>query len=139
MDTAATREDLFHDAKGPIERFWWANFVISGHNHGYTDKGVAGAGKDIRLIGAKVTPWEERKGHRLKKSMITGVYEKDIEVLIIGNGVDGAIEVRDKVKRAVAEHGIPELIVEPTPEACRMYNKLYRKGKKVALLAHGTC
>jgi len=37
------------------------------------------------------------------------------------------------------EHGIKEVIVEATPDACKRYNKLYGKGKRVALLAHGTC
>ena len=126
---------LFRDASGPVERFSWAAYLIRGEEHSSSK----GAGKDIRLIGTEVTPWEERHGHRLKKSMITGVYDSGIEVLIIGIGVEGAIEVPDKVRRAVAERGIPELIVERTPQACRAYNALYREGKRVALLAHGTC
>ncbi len=144
MGTAALQNDLFSDPKGPIERFWWGNFVIAGELHGHTDKGRVGAGKDIRIVRGRVTPWKDRKGHRLKRSMITGVYVGDVgdvgdvDVLIIGNGLDGAVEVPDKVRRAIAEHGIPELIVERTPEACRVYNKLSRKGRRVALLAHGT-
>lgn len=128
-------EDVFHDDAGPIERFSWGTFVICGEEH----SSGTGAGKDVRIIGEKVTPWEERKGHRLKKSMITGVYDQSIEVLVIGVGVAGAIDVPDKVKRAVAEHGISKLVIKRTPEACRVYNELYRKGKRVALLAHGTC
>lgn len=138
---AATKdgEALFHDAEGPIEQFTSGTFVIRGDEHSRTAKGRVGAGKDIRLIGKKVTRWKERKGHRLKKSMITGVYDKDIDVLIIGTGVEDSVEVPDKVRGAVEKHGIPELVIEPTPQACRTYNKLYRKGIRVALLVHGTC
>ena len=130
---------LFRDKAGPIERFSWGIFVIRGEKHGEGGEGRIGAGKDIRLIGEEVTRWKDRKGHRLKKSMITGVYDKDIETLVIGTGVAGAVEVPGKVQRAVADHGIGELVIEPTPKACGIYNRLHRKGKRVALLAHGTC
>jgi hypothetical protein len=86
-----------------------------------------------------VTEWKERKGHELRPSMITGVYGRGIEVLIIGSGVEGLLECPGEVKRTVKENGIPELIVARTPEACRLYNGLFHQGKCVALLAHGTC
>lgn len=131
--------DLFHDAAGPIEQFSWGHFIICGQEQSQSEAGRIGAGKDIRLIGQEVSRWKEREGHRLKKRMITGIYDKDITILVIGIGVEGAIEVPDKVKRDIEAHGIPTLIVERTPNACREYNKLYRAGKHVALLAHGTC
>jgi len=131
--------DEFENAAGPIERCAWGLFVIGGVTHSYEGGERVGAGTDIRVIGQEVTRWKERKGHRLKKSMITGVYEQEIEVLVIGNGVSGAVEVPDKVQRAIEEHGIGKVVVARTPEACRLYNRLYRKGKRVALLAHGTC
>jgi len=132
-------EALFKDSKGPIECFSWGRFVVGGQEHSDSGGGEVGAGKDIRLVGSEVTPWKERKGHRLKRSMVTGVYDKDVQVLVIGNGVYGALEVPEKVKKDVAKHGIRELRVELTPDACRAYNELCREGKRVALLAHGTC
>ncbi len=130
---------LFRDEAGPIEQFAWGCFVIRGEQHGDGSDGRMGKGKDIRIVGDKVTRWKEREGHRLKRSMITKVYGDDVEVLIIGAGVEGGIEVPEKVRKDVAKHGIPELIVERTPEACRVFNERYREGKRVALLAHGTC
>jgi|YNPNPStandDraft_1061719.scaffolds.fasta_scaffold02250_9 hypothetical protein len=131
--------DLFTDPQGPIEHFSWGRYVIAGQEHAQSEDGETGMGKDIRLIGREVSRWEERKGHRLKKSMITGVYGKGLEVLIIGNGVHGALECPDKVREDIAAHGIPRLMVARTPEACRLYNQLYRQGVRVGLLAHGTC
>jgi hypothetical protein len=96
-------------------------------------------GKDIRLIGEDVSAWHEREGHKLKKSMITGVYDQGIEVLVIGLGVQGAIKCPNNVKKAIHQHNITELILQPTPEACATYNELFHQGKRVALLAHGTC
>ena len=125
--------------KGPIEDFSWGKFVINGQEHGKSSAGKIGAGKDIRLIGNKVTSWQERKGHVLEKAMITGIYGQDIEVLVIGLGVYKAITCPEEVEQGVLAHGIQELILQSTPEACSTYNKFFREGKRVALLAHGTC
>jgi hypothetical protein len=126
---------MFEDPKGPVERFSWGTFVIDGQEHSTT----AGVGKDIRLIGKDVSAWDERKGHKLKKSMITGVYGRDVDVLVIGIGVHSAITCPEKVREAIREQGISKLILEPTPQACATYNELFHQGRKVALLAHGTC
>lgn len=126
---------MFDDPRGPIEHFSWGTFVIDGEEHSTG----AGVGKDIRVLGTDVSTWQERKGHKLKRSMITGVYGQDLDVLVIGAGVHGAIRCPEKVKEAIGKQGIPEVIVEPTPRSCATYNDLYHQGKKVALLAHGTC
>lgn len=130
---------MLDELRGPIEHVSWGKFVICGKEHSQGGMGEVGAGKDIRIIGTNVTAWDERKGHRLKKKMITGVYEAGVEVLLIGTGIDGAIECPDKVRKSVHENGIDELVVQPTIEACKAFNRLYHSGRRVALLAHGTC
>jgi hypothetical protein len=129
---------MFDDKKGPIEHFSWGKFIIYGKEHSKSDKKI-GVGKDIRLIGKEVSKWKEREGHRLTSDMITGVYDQDIDILIIGIGVEGLIECTEEVKRSIKKNGIKELILEKTPTACKTYNELFHKGKRVALLAHGTC
>lgn len=130
---------MFEDAQGPIERFSWGRFIIRGLEHSESEAGTTGAGKDIRLVGLEVSEWRERKGHKLAPAMISGVYGRGIEVLVIGTGVQGLLTCPDTVKRAVADAGIAQLILARTPVACQSYNALHREGKKVALLAHGTC
>ena len=130
---------MFDDSKGPIEHFSWGTYVIQGQQHAKTNAGKVGVGKDIRLIGREVTAWRERKGHQLTPAMITGVFDCDIEVLIIGIGVYGAVGVPEDVLQAIREKGINRLILERTPEACHTYNALFHEGRRVALLAHGTC
>ena len=127
---------MFEDEKGPIQRFEWGKYTIGGAIHG---EGGLGAGKDIRLIGTEVTKWAEREGHDLGTEMITGVYGRDIEVLIIGCGVDGLLQCPGFVKDSIKSKGIEDIRVLVTPEACRQYNELYHEGRRVALLAHGTC
>ena len=130
---------MFTDPKGPIEHFSWGKFVICGTEHAASENGMTGVGKDIRLIDQEVTEWHERKGHLLTDAMITGIYNRGIEVLIIGIGVDGAVECPKKVKQKIEAKGIGQVILARTPQACEIYNSLFHQGKRVALLAHGTC
>jgi len=130
---------VFDDPKGPIEHFLWGKYVICGVEHGAGGRGRVGAGKDIRLIGEEVTEWHERKGHELTEAMISGVYDQGIEVLIIGIGVNGALECPEEVKLGIQARGIDQVILARTPDACARYNALFHQGKRVALLAHGTC
>lgn len=130
---------MFDDPNGPIEHFEWGRYIICGKKHAAGKSKQVGAGKDIRLIDKEVTEWQERKGHLLTPEMITGVYQQGIEVLVIGIGVDGALQCPEEVKRSILNHGIGEVITALTPEACRLYNLLYQQGRHAALLAHGTC
>ena len=127
---------MFSDNDGPIESFEWGQFVIDGEVHSAEGEGV---GKDICILGGEVTAWEARHGHRLDPGMVDCVLGSGIDVLVIGNGVYGRIHVRDKTLKKIKADGVKDVILEKTPEACETYNKLYRQGRHVALLAHGTC
>lgn len=129
---------MFHDPLGPIERFSWGKFHIRVQGQD-SEQVPTVLGKDIRLVGAEPSVWRERQGHRLRPKMITGVLDREIEVLVIGSGVYGSLKCPKKVRASLVERGIGEVIVERTPRACRTYNTLYRQGRRVALLAHGTC
>lgn len=127
---------MFKDSEGPIESFDWGCFVINGEMH---SAGGAGVGKDICIINGVVAPWSARKGHLLKPKMVSCILGSDIKILVIGNGVNSALKVPEKTRKAISEAGISELIIERTPEACAAFNRLYREGASVAFLAHGTC
>ncbi|MBP1744983.1 MAG: hypothetical protein H6Q58_1961 [Firmicutes bacterium] len=120
---------MFDDKNGPIEHYSWGSFIVFGEEQG----------KDIFLFKNKVRDWKERKGHELSKEMVKDVFGTDADILIIGNGADGALVVSQKMADYILDHGLKKVIVLKTPEACAEYNRLYREGEKVALLAHGTC
>ena len=130
---------MFNDPGGPIEHYSWGKFVIAGEEHSGNGEERKGAGKDILLIGKKVRRWKERKGHVLDRSMVQRVLGKEVEILVIGTGADGALSVPGEVVEHLRDKGIKRVLVERTPEACKQYNRLYHDGEKVALLAHGTC
>jgi hypothetical protein len=127
---------MFRDPQGPIERFEWGRFVINGETHSLNGDGV---GKDICILHGEVRAWKERKGHQLTPFMVRCVLGQGISTLVIGNGVNGALKVKKKTRKAIKEAGIEDLIIERTPQACEIYNRLIREGKSAALLAHGTC
>lgn len=127
---------MFTDPEGPIEEFEWGYFRVDGQPHSENGEGV---GKDIFMVGRDVRAWKERKGHHLKTSMVACALAEEIDILVIGNGVHGAIDVTKKTRKAINEAGISRLIIEKTPEACAIYNRLVREGARAALLAHGTC
>jgi len=132
-------QKFFEDAAGPIESYSWGRFVIDGQEHMEGEDGPVGKGKDIRMVGREVSRWKERKGHLLKKRMVTGVYDQGIKVLIIGTGATGALEVPRNVIESIEQNGIKRLYITKTAEACKIFNALYHRGEAVALLAHGTC
>jgi hypothetical protein len=51
----------------------------------------------------------------------------------------GAVKISREVIDYARSIGIAKIRSDRTEKACGMYNELYRKGVKVALLAHGTC
>ena len=130
----------FEDPEGPIREFTWARFVIQGRPHAESPRNhVKGAGKDIRIVGSLVTPWNDRRGHLLTPAMITGVFDSGVEILIIGTGVENSLKCPDEVQGLILQRGISRVLALPTPQACRDFNRLFREKARVALLAHGTC
>lgn len=127
---------MFTDPQGPIERFEWGRYRIDGRVH---SEDGDGAGKDICILHGEVLPWSDRKGHRLTPTMLRMVLDKEVDVLVIGAGVNGRIHVPQGTLDAARAGGIGRVIVERTPRACEIYNELARAGEAVALLAHGTC
>lgn len=114
---------------GPVEEVRWGYFRVSGKE----------MWKDIRCIGREPSPWMDRKGHLLEEGMITGIFDRNIEVLVIGLGIDGAVQCPQQLLESIRKRGIKEVFVLPTVEACRTFNELVSAGKNTALLAHGTC
>ncbi|NIM06869.1 MAG: hypothetical protein GTN69_01195 [Armatimonadetes bacterium] len=81
--------------------------------------------------------WWRQEGHRLQMVDLQGISAANPEVLIVGTGAYGAMQVDPKVKQSLAEQKI-SLVALPTDQACQKYNELVNFKRIVAAL-HLTC
>ena len=81
--------------------------------------------------------WWREKGHELSLEDISGVMTENPEVLVIGTGASGLVRVLPEVQQEAAARNI-QLIVQPTGEACDIYNQLSKSQRVVAAL-HLSC
>lgn len=81
--------------------------------------------------------WQRRQSHYLGDYDIGDVIADLPEVLIVGTGKQGLLKVSPQLKQAMRDSGV-ELIVVPTDEACRAYNR-YATHKKTIACLHITC
>lgn len=101
--------------------------------------------REVLIVGDKVF---EREHEKLKQLFGTGHqigdWETEIllsnrpEVIVIGNGWDGVLEVNEKIKNKIEKIGM-ELKILKTPQAAEEFNRLSEAGKKVNALIHTTC
>lgn len=81
--------------------------------------------------------WWRQEGHRLHIVDVAGVLAAKPEVLIVGKGQPGQMEVDPELARYLQENRI-ELIEVPTAQACTVYNSQAGK-RQVAAALHLTC
>ncbi|MCS7096191.1 MAG: MTH938/NDUFAF3 family protein [Candidatus Bathyarchaeota archaeon] len=84
--------------------------------------------------------WWRREGHRVFLNDLDRILNCNPlpEILVIGTGYDGLVEVMPEVEETLRTKGI-KLIVQPTREAYKTFNKLLGSGKNVAGAFHLTC
>ena len=111
-----------------IESYAFGKIVIDGKE--YTG--------DVIIFSDRIkADWWRKEGHRLHVEDLVEVLEEQPEMLIIGTGYYGYMEVPRETRELLEQRGI-EVIAEKTSEACDTYNKL--TGNKKAIVAlHLTC
>jgi len=81
--------------------------------------------------------WWRKEGHSLHVKDLEEALRGDPEVLIVGTGYSGLMEIPAETREYVKSKGI-ELIAQKTAEACKTFNRLVKSRKVVAAL-HLTC
>ena len=81
--------------------------------------------------------WRRDDSHRLTLKDVAGLMDENPEILLVGTGAPGLMSVLPEVEREAESRHI-QLIVQPTSEACDIYNQLSRTQRVVAAL-HLTC
>lgn len=93
---------------------------------------------DVIIFPEKVKEgWWRIEGHKIHPEDLEEALAEQPEVLILGTGYYGLVQVPPEIWDLAKKRGV-ELIVEPTEEACRIYNELSGERKVVAAL-HLTC
>jgi len=82
--------------------------------------------------------WWRKQGHSLAIEDLDDVLEFKPEVLIVGEGASGLMQIPALTKRALQEQNI-ELVAENTGRAWQLFNEQVQKGKKAVGAFHLTC
>jgi hypothetical protein len=81
--------------------------------------------------------WWRLQGHLLQLEDVSEVLAASVEVLVVGMGQPGRMEVDQKLSAYLKARHI-DLVALPTDEACRVINALEGK-RRLAAALHLTC
>ncbi|MHA1616606.1 MAG: Mth938-like domain-containing protein [Candidatus Njordarchaeales archaeon] len=94
---------------------------------------------DVIVFPDKVSEdWWRIEGHNLHIEDLWEVIEYKPEILVIGTGYYGRMDVPREVILELEKKGI-RVIVAHTREAVEIYNRYLREGRKVVAALHLTC
>lgn len=111
-----------------IDSYSFGQIVINGQK--YTS--------DVIVFPDRVQgDWWRDEGHELNLKDITGIINVNPDILLVGTGAPGLMKVLPEAEREAEVRNI-QLIVQPTGEACDIYNQLSQTQRVVAAL-HLTC
>ncbi|MCS7113052.1 MAG: Mth938-like domain-containing protein [Nitrososphaerota archaeon] len=113
-----------------IEEYRFGSIKVDGAN--YT--------RDIMILpGGRVKPnWWRIEGHKLHLEDLRDLLDAKPDIIIIGTGFYGAMDVPSEVVEAIRGQSI-EVLARKTYEAVRLYNELSSKDRRVAAALHLTC
>jgi len=111
-----------------IEKYTFGEFVIDGKKYK----------SNVVLIGKDAKPGRYLTEHLLMIDDFIEIVESHPEIIVIGTGADGVVDVPDEIISFIESKKI-KLIIEKTEEACAVYNSFLKKGKKIGAFLHNTC
>lgn len=76
--------------------------------------------------------------HKIGDWEVEELFKNSPEIIIIGTGQDGMMEVDRSLYEKIGNKNI-ELIITITPEAIKIYNEKIESGKRVNALIHTSC
>lgn len=111
-----------------VDSYRFGQMVVDGQRHT----------NDLILLPDRViSNWWREQGHSLTVKDLEDVFEDRPEVLVVGTGAHGVMQVPRQTRQAIQDAGI-ELRVSTTGDAWRTYNDL-RTDRETAGAFHLTC
>jgi hypothetical protein len=112
-----------------VEGYRFGKIVIDGQEYS----------RDLLILPDRVREgWWRARGHNLSVADLDEVLEDAPQILIVGTGFFGLIQVPASVREAVTGRGI-ELHVLPTRNAWSLYNRVAASERQVAAAFHLSC
>lgn len=111
-----------------IEEYKFGSFVIDGRQ--FLD--------NVKIIDGRIMTWHPSERHLLKLVDIKDLIESKPEIIIVGMGASGLMEVSLEVRDDLMKKRIT-LYADKTEKMCKLFNELKPKEKKVAAIFHATC
>ena len=94
---------------------------------------------DIIIYPDRVDPaWWRKQGHYLQEADLAGIVSAKPDILIIGTGNSGAMQVPEHTIHFLASEAIKSILVERTGKAVVLFNN-QSGNKKVIGAFHLTC
>ena len=95
--------------------------------------------RDLKILGNEVyTNWWRKEGHRVDEDDLMDVLFANPDIMVIGMGYAGFMEVSSSLRSALKDRNI-ELILGKTPEAVKIFNSIQSRRRKIAGAFHLTC
>jgi hypothetical protein len=111
-----------------IEAYQFGRIVVGGQSHT----------KDLIILPDRIIAgWWRKEGHNLHRDDLEAVFDAKPDLLVVGQGAYGRMQVTDEARQALRAAGI-DLIAQSTNEACQTYNELCER-RSVAAALHLTC
>jgi hypothetical protein len=111
-----------------IEAYRFGHLVVDGETHS----------KDLIILPDRVVSgWWRQEGHVVHPDDLAVVFDADPEILIVGQGAYGRMQVTSEANQSLQAANI-KLVALPTEQACQTYNQM-RAHRRVAAALHLTC
>ncbi len=95
--------------------------------------------RDLKIIGDEILEnWWRVEWHRVDVGDMADILAASPEVLVVGMGYVGLMEVSNSLRSVLKSQNI-ELIATKTDEAVKAFNQLHSEGRRVAGAFHLTC
>ena len=112
-----------------IEHYEFGRIVIDGKSYS----------SDVIIYPDRVdAEWWREEGHRLSPVDLWEVVQAKPEILVVGTGYSGLMDVPSETIDYLQRQGIG-VVVQRTSDAWKTYNRLLQKGRKVIAALHLTC
>ena len=111
-----------------IDSFEFGKLVLGGTTHT----------ADLLILPDRVfANWWRTESHAVNVGDLELVFHTEPELLIIGTGTDGKMDVPVLTRSAIEKRGIA-LVVQRTPDAVETYNRMHDE-RRLAAALHLTC